>query len=103
MLESEGVGLVELSHKYWGAVPPNTYINGTIPIDARYRSQDIEVTHFCMLPFINSPSDHIAWIIEASTRSMIGEYLHKIDRPCGMRLVISNHKAVSRYTDIVRE
>ena len=60
MLEAEGVRLVEFSHKYWGAVPPNTYITGTIPIDAGYRSPDIEVTNFCMLPFINSPADHRA-------------------------------------------
>ena len=88
MLEAEGVGLIEFSHKYWGAVPPNTYINGTIPVDAGYRSSAMEVTNFCMLPFINSPSNHKAWIIEASTRSMIEEHLHKIDRLCGRRLVI---------------
>ena len=60
MLEDEGVGLVDFSYKYWGAVPPDTYINGTVPIDAGYRSQDIEVTNFCVLPFINSPGDHRA-------------------------------------------
>ena len=36
MLDTEGVGLVEFSHKYWGPIPPNTYINGTIPTDAGY-------------------------------------------------------------------
>ena len=91
------MGLIEFSHKYVGVVPPNTYINGTIPIDAGYRSPDIEVMNFCMLPFINSPGDHRAWIIEAFTRSMIGEHLHKIERPCGRRLVVSNHKAVKIY------
>ena len=53
MLEAKEVGLIEFSHKYWGLVPPNTHINGTIPIDAGCRSPDIEVTHSCMLPFIN--------------------------------------------------
>ena len=56
-----------------------------------------------MLPFINSPGNHRAWVIEASTRSMIGGHLQKIDRPAGRRLVMSNHKAVSRYTDIMKE
>ena len=32
MLEAEGVGPVDFSHEYLVAVPPNTYINGTIPI-----------------------------------------------------------------------
>ena len=41
MSEVEGVGLVEFSYKYWWSAPPsNTYINGTIPIDAGYRSPD---------------------------------------------------------------
>ena len=103
MLEAEGVGLVEFSHKYWGKTPPNIYINGTIPIDAGYRSTDIEVTNFCMLPFINSPGDHRTWIIEVSTRLMIGEHLHNIEQPYGRRLVMSNHKAVKRYNEIVKE
>ena len=102
-VESEGVGLVEFSHKYCGPIPPNKCTNGTIPIDAGYRSPDIKVTHFCMLSFINSPGDHRAWITEASTVSMIGEHLHKIERLCGRRLVMSNHKAVKRYNEIVKE
>ena len=56
-----------------------------------------------MLPFINSPDNHRAWIIEASTRSMLGEHVHKIERLCGKRLVMSNHKAVKRYNKIVKE
>ena len=94
MLETKGVGLVEVSHKYWGAVPPNIYSNGRIPIDAGYKSPDVEVTNLCMLPFINSPGDHRAWITKASTRLMIGEHLHKIERSCGRRPVMNNHKAV---------
>ena len=58
MLEAEGVGLEEFSHKYWGRKPPNTYINGEIPIDAGYKTPDIEVTAFCMLRFMKSPGDH---------------------------------------------
>ena len=40
IIEDKGVGLVELSHKYWVAVLSNTYINGTIPVDAGDRSPD---------------------------------------------------------------
>ena len=102
-VRSKGMGLVEFSHKYWRVVPPNTYINETIPIDAGYRSPDIEVTNFCMLPFITSPGYHRSCITEAPTRSMTGEHIHNIDRPCGRRLFMSNHKTVSRYNDSVKE
>ena len=63
----------------------------------------MEVTSFCMLPFINSPGNPRAWVIEVSTRSIIGEHLRKIDRPAGRRVVMSNHKAMRRYNEIIKE
>ena len=79
MLESEGFGLIEVSYKSWDTVPPNTYLNRNIPIDAGYCTPDMDITNFCMLPFINCPRDHRAWIIEVTTISMLGEHLLKID------------------------
>ena len=58
MLENEGVDLEEFSRKYWDKKPPNTYIDGTNPIDAGYKTPDIEVTALCMLGFMESPGDH---------------------------------------------
>ena len=101
MLEAEGVCLVEFSHKSWGVVPPNMYINGKDPIDAGYKSPDIEVEKFYMILFINSPVSHRAWVIKVPTRSIIGEHLHKIDCPTGRRLVTSQLKALNRYNNII--
>ena len=56
-----------------------------------------------MLPFINSPGEHRARGIKVSTRFIIGDHLHKIDRPEGRRLVMCQHKAVNRYNNIVEE
>ena len=78
------------------------HINIIIPIDAGYRSSYVEVKMFCMLPFINSPDNHRAWIIELSTRSIIGGNLQKIDRQAERRLAMINHKAVNRYSNIVK-
>ena len=55
MLKAEGVGPVEFSHKIWGRVSLHTYLDGKIPIDASYSSPNVEITKFCMLPFISSP------------------------------------------------
>ena len=96
MLEAKGVGLVEFSHKSWGRVPPHTYLDGKIPIDASYSSPDVKITNFCMLPFISSPGNHRAFIIEATTRSLIGQNLLKTSRPAGRRLVMSQPRAVNR-------
>ena len=58
MLEEEGVDLEEFSHKYYGSVPPNTFIDGKMPIDAGYKTPDLEITAFCMLSFLDSTGDH---------------------------------------------
>ena len=100
MLGDEGVGLIEFSHKYWGAKPPNIYINVKIPIDAGYRLPDLEVYRFCMLSFINSPGDHRSWIAEITTRSMLGKNLYKIERPAARRLVCCP-QVMKKYNEIV--
>ena len=103
MPEAKAVGLLEFPHKYWGAVSPNIYINGLSSKDAGYRCPHIEVTNICMLSFINHLGGHRAWTKEVSKRLIIGEHLHKIECPCGRRLVTSNHKAVKIYNEIVKE
>ena len=63
----------------------------------------VEITNFCMLPFIGSPGDHRAFVIEATTRSLIVQNQLKFSRPAGRRLVMSQPQAASRYSQIVGE
>ena len=56
-----------------------------------------------MLPFIGSPGDHRAFVIEATTRSLIVQNQLKFSRPAGRRLVMSQPQAASRYSQIVGE
>ena len=58
MLEKEDVELDEFFHKYYGNIPPHTFIDGKIPIDAGYKTPDVEITAFCMLRFLDSTDDH---------------------------------------------
>ena len=101
MLEAEGVELEEFSHKYYGNEPPHTFIDGKIPIDTGYKTPDVEVTAFCMLSFMESPGDHRSWLIEVTTRSMLGRDLLKIVRPPGRKLVSTQPRSVKRYNEIV--
>ena len=79
MLEEEGVDLQEFSHKYYDSTPPRTFLDYEIPIDAGYKTPDVEITAFCMLSFLDSTGDHRSWLIEITViRSMLGrELLHK--------------------------
>jgi hypothetical protein len=98
-----GLDLEEFTHKCWGAHQPYTHINGSIPIDGGYKSPEIEVLNVCMLPFLDSPGDHRAFIIDISTRSLLGEFRYKVCRPISRRLITSQQRSVDEYNRIVKE
>ncbi len=85
----------------WG--PTYTHINGSIPIDGGYKSPEIEVLNVYMLPFLDSPGDHRAFIIDISTRSLLGEFRYKVYRPISRRLITSQQRSVDEYNRIVKE
>ena len=98
-----GLDLEEFTHKCWGQQPPHTHINGSLPIDGGYKSPEIEALHVCLLPFLESPGDHRAFLIDISTRSFLGEYRYKVCRPVSRRLIMSQQGSVDEYNRIVRE
>jgi hypothetical protein len=80
-LQKEQTGLEEFTHKCWGPTPPYTHISGSSPIDGGYKSSEIEIVHLGMLTFAESPGDHRSFIIDISTRSLLGEFRFKICWP----------------------
>ena len=66
MLEKEGVELEEFSRKYYGNAPPHIFIDDEIPIDAGYKTPDVEIKAFCMLSFLGSTGDHRSWLLEVT-------------------------------------
>ena len=103
MLEQEGVELEEFSHKYHGNTPPHTFIDGKTPIDAGYKTPDVEITAFCVLSLLGSTGDHRSWLLEVTTKSMIVRKLLKIARPPGRRLVSTQPRSVKTYNKIVKK
>ncbi len=97
-LTSAGLNMEEFTHKCWGRKEPYTHINGSIPIDSGYKSSEIEVMNICMLPFLDSPGDHRACIIEVSTRSLLGEFRYKICHPVSCCLITSQQSWLTNTT-----
>ena len=64
---------------------------------------DIQFTLGVMLSFMESPGDHRSWLIEVTTRSMLGRDLLKIVRPPGRKLVTTQPRTVKRYNKIVED
>jgi len=56
-----------------------------------------------MLPFLDSPGDHRAFIIDISTRSLLGEFQYKVCRPMSRRLIMSQQGLVDEYNRIIHE
>ena len=102
-LQREQTGLEEFTHKCWGPTPPYTHISGSSPIDGGYKSPEIEIVNLGMLSFAESPGDHRLFIIDISTRSLLGEFRYKVCRPVSRRLVTSQQQSVDRYNKIVSE
>lgn len=80
-LTSKDVGLKEISHRHWGATPPHTHINGSIPIDGIFASAELEIMHCLHLSFHESVGDHRTMIVEISMRSILGQHQSSIVRP----------------------
>jgi hypothetical protein len=98
-----GLDLGEFTHKCWGSRQPYTHINGSIPINEGYKLPEIEVLNVCMLPFLDSPGDHRAFIIDISTRSLFGQFWYKVCRPISRCLIISLQGSIDEYNRIVHD
>ena len=103
IISSEGIRMVEFSHRFWGDVPPNSHVDGTDPITAFYGTDNLEVTQLLQLSHMCSVGDHKTWIVEITTRSLLGCNLLKIQRTVGRRLIMSNHGAVEEFNRLVRK
>jgi hypothetical protein len=103
VLTRSGLDMEEFTHKCWGPNQPYTHINGSIPINGGYKLSEIEVLNVCMLPFLDSPGDHRAFIIDISTRLLLGEFRYKVCCPVSRCLITSQQGSVDEYNRIVRE
>jgi hypothetical protein len=74
---------------------------GKSPIDGAYKSSKIEIVNLSILAFADCPGDHRSLCFNISTRSLLGEFKHKICRPVSRQLVTSQQSSVKRYNKIV--
>jgi hypothetical protein len=56
-----------------------------------------------MLTFAESPGDHRSFVLDISTRSLLGVNRYKVCRPVSCRLVTSQESSVKTYNEIIRE
>lgn len=93
--------LVEVTHKNWTTHEPNLYIDGIIPIDGVYHSQELEVIAAVQLSFHEGVSDHGTVLVDITSRWLLGKEKFKIVRPSARRLITSNQNCTDRYIKYV--
>ena len=82
ILSRKGVEMEEFGKKFCdGEIDSHVYGKGRIT--GGWKTRNLEVTQLVMLPFIESVGDHRSWIIEFTTRSMLGPNLMKVSEVSG--------------------
>ena len=103
-LTGSDLGFQEVSNKYWPrGKEPNTFIDGQLPIDSVYTTDDVETVNFLQLPFHLSVGDHKTTIIDHTTRSLIGEHKNKLVKPTTRRVTTKQPASIHSYNDIVED
>jgi hypothetical protein len=102
-LSATNPDIYKILHKSWGPEAPYTHINGSQPIDGGDKSPEIEVVNLAMLNFRDSPGDHRLLIFNMSTKSLLGEFRHKVCRLVSRCLVTSQLKLVEKYNKTIRK
>ena len=98
----EELDLVEISHKYQGGTEPNTFIEGSKPIDGVWALCDLEIGGFKMLPFSKSVGDHRTMIFDVSTHSLTGKFEYRVARSAS-RCLNTKTSSLSKYNTILEE
>lgn len=96
---SEGIDLHEITKSHVGSLCPNTYIDGSQPIDGVWATPDLTITGVKWLPFAESPGDHRSCIFEFTALSAIGKTEKRIVYPACRRLTSRNVRSAERYTE----
>jgi hypothetical protein len=64
----------EFTHKCWGPMEPYTHHSRKSPKDGGYKTPEVDIINLAMLNFAESPGDHRSFVLDVSTRSLLGVY-----------------------------
>ncbi len=102
-LKEQNTKMEEFTHKFWGPKEPCINHSGKSSIDRGYKTPEVKIVKLSMLTFAESPGDHRYFILDVSTRSLLGVYRYKVCRPVSQRLVTLQELSVKRYNEIIRD
>jgi hypothetical protein len=102
-LQEQNTELEEFTHKCWGPNKPYMHHLGKTPINGRYKTSEVKIVNLAMLNFVESLGDHRSFVLDVSTRSLLGVHSYKVCLPVSCRLVTSQESSVKRYNEMIQE
>jgi hypothetical protein len=102
-LKDHNTNMEEFTHKCWGSKEPYTHHSGKSPIDGGYKTPEVKIVNFAILTFAESPGDHQLFVLDVSTRSLLGISRYKVCQPVSHRLMTSQETSGKKYNEIIRE
>ena len=86
LADEDILGLKEVVGDFTGRELGATFFRGNKPIDGVWASEELEVVGACVMPVGYGVGDHRLFVIDFSTRSVVGKYLRNAVRPASRRL-----------------
>ena len=103
LLAKEGIDLEEFGEDFCQGQDVDSHMYGRGRIVGGWKTRDLEITQLLVLPFMQSVGDHRSWIIEFTTRSILGPNLMRTQRSVARRLVTSNVMSTKRFNMMVKK
>ncbi len=100
-LTENNIKMEEFTYKCWGPKEPYTHYAGKSPIDGGYKTPQLKIVNLSMLTFEESPGVHRSFLLNVSTRLLLGLCKYMVCRLVSCRLVTSQARLVKRYNKIL--
>jgi hypothetical protein len=102
-LNVHNTNMEEFTYNCWGPKERYTHQSGKSPIDRGYKTLEVEINNLTIPTFAESSGDHRLFVLDVSTRPLLGVYRYKVCWPVSRRLITSQETSVKRYNAILRE
>jgi hypothetical protein len=101
LISTPDLDLSETMLSHTGNELSATYFRGSRPIDAIWTTPDIEIRNICAMPIGYGIGDHRSFILDVSTRSLVGTDPQPVKRPTARCLNTKIPFCADKYNEIL--
>jgi hypothetical protein len=104
LTNKNGLNMSEVAGDFTGKKLGATFFRGSKPIDGVWATQDINVTHACVMPACFGVGDHRMFIVDIQESNVVGTSPFKVQRYSARRLnTKASSRAVKKYVETLEK